>query len=546
MTNRLKSYLKKIITRFSQILYLTIAKFTKNALWESAAACSFGFIFSFIPITLIIFAVLAGVLRVYPNIYNFIISFMQEFDSIVNIQPVLDRLMQTKSITGFNIFLAMWVVWMARKLFNSIIGSLNKIFRSVHKRKAWFNQLLTFISEFVITLVIIAIVIAAFIFSKILALPFFHTIFSKFPILYAQLYAQSSQNFGTGLIYFILFITGAIAYRVISGTKPLFRRCFFYSALNAVSFFVVSFFLNKFVNVTNYNTIYGTISSLVLLMMKVYIFFILFLFFAQMLYVSQFFETLIQAEISTFENSNTTGFFGFVKNLILKAQGPAFVLPKTLTKSMASEVISLTPEISWMPATLKPFCCDIILIKDKDEKGSFTWIYDVGVGTQASKVINSVKGRKKIVISHFHPDHIVNLPFVKYDELYVSKYTKKYTRKGTILSEATDFGFVKILPMPSSHSKGSLALVCGDYAFLGDGTFCKYKGVHHVYNPQQLKEMIDFMEALDCKYFCLDHEQNFVQEKRPVIALYKDIYSRHKNPDGTENALINVDDYFPL
>ena len=50
-------------------------------------------------------------------------------------------------------------------------------------------------------------------------------------------------------------------------------------------------------NVTNYNTVYGTISSLVVLMMKVYLFFIIFLFCAQMIYVSQFFETLLRSEI---------------------------------------------------------------------------------------------------------------------------------------------------------------------------------------------------------------------------------------------------------
>ena len=41
-----KAYFKKTFSRFGQLLYLTISNFTKNALWESAAACSFGFIFS--------------------------------------------------------------------------------------------------------------------------------------------------------------------------------------------------------------------------------------------------------------------------------------------------------------------------------------------------------------------------------------------------------------------------------------------------------------------------------------------------------------------
>ncbi len=288
-----KAYLKKVFSRFGQMLYLTISNFSKNAMWESASACAFGFIFSFIPVTMIIFTVLVGILRIYPNIYNFIVSFTAQFDSVVKITPVLDRLLQIRSISSFNIFLAVWIVWMARKLFNSIISALNKIFRSVSPRKSWFNQILTFIVEFAITLIIAVIIIAAFIFSQIISLPFFQNIITQLPLLAKQ----SSSNLATFVLYFILFISTVLAYRIIPGTKPLRRRCIFYAALSTVAFFIVSHFLNTFMNFTNYNAVYGTISSLVILMMKVYMFFIIFLFCAQMIYVSQFFETLLRSEI---------------------------------------------------------------------------------------------------------------------------------------------------------------------------------------------------------------------------------------------------------
>ena len=287
------AHLKKIFSRFGQMLYLTISNFTKNAMWESASACAFGFIFSFIPVTLIIFTVLVGILRIYPNIYNFIISFTEQFDSVVKITPVLDKLIEIRSVSSFNIFLGVWVIWMARKLFNSIIIAMNKVFRSVSPRKSWFNQILTFIIEFSVTLLIAVIIIAAFVFSQILSLPFFQTILEYFPLLQKQ----SSANLGTFVLYLILFISTVIAYRIIPGTKPLLRRCIFYAALSTISFFIVSYFLNTFMNVTNYNAVYGTISSLVVLMMKVYMFFIIFLFCAQMIYVSQFFDTLLRSEI---------------------------------------------------------------------------------------------------------------------------------------------------------------------------------------------------------------------------------------------------------
>ena len=307
-----KAYLKKVFSRFGQMLYLTISNFSKNAMWESASACAFGFIFSFIPVTMIIFTVLVGILRIYPNIYNFIVSFTEQFDSVVKITPVLDKMLEIRSFSSFNIFLAVWIVWMARKLFNSIIIAMNKVFRSVSRRKSWFNQILTFIVEFSITLIIAVVIIAAFIFAQIMSLPFFQMILDRFPLLEKQ----SSSNLATLVLYFILFISTVIAYRIIPGTKPLIRRCTFYAALSTVSFFIVSHFLNMFMNVTNYNAVYGTISSLVVLMMKVYMFFIIFLFCAQMIYVSQFFKTLMRSEIYQLPPSGTKGIGAYLRRFL--------------------------------------------------------------------------------------------------------------------------------------------------------------------------------------------------------------------------------------
>lgn len=281
-------------------------------MWESASACAFGFIFSFIPITLIIFTVLIGIIQVYPSIYNFIISFAKEIQNIVNIMPLLDKLMQIRSVKSFNIFLAVWVIWMARKLFNSIIIAMSKVFRSASRRKSWFNQLLTFIIEFSITLIIAVILIAAFAFTQILSLPFFQNILSAFPILFKQ----SSHNIAISILYFILFVSTVIAYRIISGTKPLLRRCIFYAALSTAAFFIVSFFINLFMNFTNYNTVYGTISSLVVLMMKVYLFFIIFLFCAQMIYVSQFFDTLLRSEIYLLPGFESKGIGNYLRRFL--------------------------------------------------------------------------------------------------------------------------------------------------------------------------------------------------------------------------------------
>lgn len=216
-------------------------------------------------------------------------------------------------------------------------------------------------------------------------------------------------------------------------------------------------------------------------------------------------------------------------------------------------LINLTQNISYIPSSTKPFSCDVVFIKGQ----KFTWIFDCGTTKEIAEEINRIQTPKNIVISHFHPDHILNLARVNYDNLYVSKYTKKYTFKGTVLESdffAQDFldttskkenldnqkNQIKIFHLPSSHAKGCLCLSCGDYCFMGDGTYAKELIGNHYYNAQLLLQMINVMENIDAKYFCLSHDKNFVQNKETVIALYKDIYKRRQ--EG--NPKISVEDFF--
>lgn len=199
----------------------------------------------------------------------------------------------------------------------------------------------------------------------------------------------------------------------------------------------------------------------------------------------------------------------------------------------------LSENMSYLPAVAEPLSCDVVFIKTNKA----TWIFDTGTNEEALSEINRIDGSKNIVISHFHYDHISNLPKAEYTNLYVSKNTKKYTKDGTVVEGTLIFNEepqIKIVELPSSHAKGCLALICGDYAFLGDGTYCKPVLGHHTYNAQLLLEMIKTMESLDVKYFCLSHDKNFVQRKESVIALYKDIYKRRKS----DNPIIDVEDFF--
>jgi len=299
--------------KFGQKFYMTCSNFLSNNLWESASSCSFGFIFSFIPLTLIIIAVLTGILKVSPGIYNWVMNIVDAVKPFFDITPFLENLMQNKAVHMVDIVLAFWVIWMARKMFLSVMQAMTKIFRSVSKRKTWFNQLFIFILEFIIVFLIAAVIIAAFIFNQILSasvlmehindlLPFFIT--------------RSSHNILALVMYAVIFISTVCVFKVSSGTNPPTLLCIFYGALSTACFFLLSFFINKFMNLTNYNIIYGTISTLVILMMKVYFFFVIFLFFAQMIYVTQYFDILLQSQIYLLPAREDNGWLNALRRIM--------------------------------------------------------------------------------------------------------------------------------------------------------------------------------------------------------------------------------------
>lgn len=217
--------------------------------------------------------------------------------------------------------------------------------------------------------------------------------------------------------------------------------------------------------------------------------------------------------------------------------------------------------ISYIPASMNPLSADVAFIKTENA----TWIFDAGSSDEAFDAISAVHGKKNIVLSHFHPDHTANVTRLEFDNLFMSNHTARYFRNfidgthcGNVDNSNSDSGNnkpdvkivdgtfkdessgLKICTIPSSHAKGCLCLVYKDYAFLSDATYCKEKNGSRIYNVQQLKAEISFIESLQCRYVCLSHDEKFVHEKLMILKLLKSIYDKR-----TENEpFISVDGFF--
>lgn len=182
----------------------------------------------------------------------------------------------------------------------------------------------------------------------------------------------------------------------------------------------------------------------------------------------------------------------------------------------------LTEQISYFPAMQEPLSADVGFIRCGEE----WWIYDVGNSKEAVDAINELRGRRNIVLSHFHPDHTGNIAAVEYDTLYAGAYTCRSLKRGTVVEGHMYFqGDIHLFPLPSSHAKGSVGLEAGEYAFLGDGTYCMVKGGKAMYNAGLLRELILTLEALQARFVLQSHREPFLCPKEEALASLREIYA---------------------
>lgn len=191
--------------------------------------------------------------------------------------------------------------------------------------------------------------------------------------------------------------------------------------------------------------------------------------------------------------------------------------------------------------TNEPLSSDVYIIKGEKE----LWIFDAGSNDEACMKLNETEGKKNLIISHFHNDHTYNVRRVKFDNIYASGYTaeriKEYSDFITIVKNDIyiEDGDIKIhiFPIPSSHSKGSLALELNEeYIFMGDSAYAMQKNGVVVFNAGQVKAEIDRLKSLKADKVILSHEKRPVFRKETIIRNLERVYSKRKK----DNPYIEV------
>ena len=195
---------------------------------------------------------------------------------------------------------------------------------------------------------------------------------------------------------------------------------------------------------------------------------------------------------------------------------------------MLPERIFIDGRLSYWKAMEEPLSADIgVLAGDK-----YTWIFDVGNRPEAVDCLRSLPGPKRVVLSHFHQDHIGCWREVEFETLYQGAHTFRYTGVGEIVRGSLtleDGVQIRLFEIPSSHAKGCIGMEVDEkYAFLGDATYCTAKNTQGrlAYNANLLADEIKILREVRATYFLLSHDSAFIRKKEDVLAELEEIYAR--------------------
>ena len=189
-------------------------------------------------------------------------------------------------------------------------------------------------------------------------------------------------------------------------------------------------------------------------------------------------------------------------------------------------MIRVNEYIYYLESTDNPLSARVYVISGNE----YTYIYDVGATRQARELIDNILNRR-IIISHFHTDHIENLKFFYNDKenLFIGDYTNKILGYGNVITkmlEIEDGINLKIIPIPSSHSKGALGLIINDeYLLIGDAL----EGNRFGLNVTKLNELIKTLKELKFKYILIGHKSDILQKVDVIRTLEYYFSKREKN-----------------
>lgn len=303
------SSLKTLIKNAVTFIYLTFNQFFSNGIDLLSCACAFNFLFSFIPILFILLTVLQHIFHLNRATLSVISSLLSQYFDPQQVNALVERVASISlvfrkgnfALVIINLALALFILLMSRKLSLSIVKSLNQIFKTLSSPRPVFNQVFTIlgIALFIIicSVVFIATLITRQFFSPALLKSLENTFSLLDSPLLNALFSSISKVITQGSLYLIIFLWTTCMYRFATTKGVKTSRALLHSFLFILTFYLVSTALTILINKSNYNILYGVLSRFMIILLDIYVFFFLFLLYAQALFVSLSLKPLVIAKL---------------------------------------------------------------------------------------------------------------------------------------------------------------------------------------------------------------------------------------------------------
>ncbi len=298
---------------FLQSVYLTVTYSLSNDILSYASSCAFGFLFSLIPTVMMVLVILMQIFHASPDI---LFAFLERYEFFIDFFSTENLRTSISQLSGFGIFefvIAIAIIMMARRFFSSVNKGLNAIFKEAVQPQPIVRQILIFAGEAVIIIIISIFVATVGLLRAVMRMPYFEPFLSQF----SELILALTERLTTTLPNVLIFIASMVCYKVWSRTKPSWFICALASAACTFIFWAFTKLTGLFINMTNMNIVYGVLSNAIVLLLEVHVFFMLLLFFGQYIFVFQFFDTLLLAELYTLPSYEDTKISSSVRRALL-------------------------------------------------------------------------------------------------------------------------------------------------------------------------------------------------------------------------------------
>ncbi len=312
-----------------QTFYLTLKYFFKNRLLSYAGSCSFSFIFSFVPILMMIFMILIRVLHASPETVEKVTSIFSSVKDLFPSGNITDSIQHFQKINFFTVLLGFMVLWMGRRFLASILDGMQNIFHAQQERKDAFAFILAFI---VAIIIVLAVSLIIFLYVSGQALLMLNT-FDENSAIGKFLTTVFSAQYAKILPNILLLIILTIIYRIGPGTRPKLLLSFASSLMCTAVFWIFRAALHYILSIDSYNMIYGVLGSVIITLMDVFFFFMFFMFFAQFIFTCQFFDELLMGELYLLPKKEIHGIGTAIRRSLFIR--PDYLIAKLKTTSFA-------------------------------------------------------------------------------------------------------------------------------------------------------------------------------------------------------------------